>query len=74
MGRWLLSALMLDSGNGAHSDMHSDGALVRLCPFLTFASFHLFPLSGFDVGTDSLTDAVCLSLEVLNTQERVRLR
>ena len=33
-----------------------------------------FPLSWFDVGTDSLTDPVCLSLEVLNTQERVRLR
>ena len=41
--------------------------LVSLCPFLTFVSSHLFPLSGFDVGTDSLTDAVRLSLEVLNT-------
>ena len=49
-------------------------ALGRLCPFLTFVSFRLFPLSGFDVGTDSFTDAVRLILEVLNTQDRVRLR
>ena len=25
VGRGLLSALMLDSGDGAHSDIHSDG-------------------------------------------------
>ena len=47
---------------------------VRLCPFPTFVLSHLFPLSRFDVGTDSLTDAVRLSLEVLNTQQRLRLR
>ena len=36
-------------------------------------SFSLFMLSRFYVGTDSLTDAVRLSLKTLNTKESVRL-
>ena len=72
----MVGGRVLEIGWAASETTESLGfqwALVRLCLFLTFVSFHLFPLSGFDIGTDSFTDAVCLILEVLNTQDRVRL-